>query len=66
MFGSYVSDPVNWPGHILSMTTLVTPEGDVHPTWKAKNIKRSQFMPGMELTTTTIEGVYDRFFFCFV
>ena len=65
VFGSYVKDPVDWPGHIFSMTTLITPEGDVTPTWKTRNIKRSQLMPGTEITTTTVEGLYDRFGFGF-
>ena len=59
IYGSYARDP-QWPGHILSLATVVGRDGQVVDTiWKARNIKR--FYSSFEITTTTVEGVYDRF-----
>ena len=56
-FGAYVRDP-DWPGHVLSITTLVDPEGNIAAKhWKARNIRG--VFPGFELFTTTIENVLD-------
>ncbi len=59
VFGSYVRDP-DWPGHLLSITTLIDSEGriaDKH--WKARNI--IGVFQGFELFTTTIHNVLDRY-----
>jgi predicted amidohydrolase len=57
VFGSYVRDP-DWPGHLLSVTTIIGPDGKVLDThWKARNIKG--VFPGIELYTTTIYDVLD-------
>jgi predicted amidohydrolase len=59
VFGSYVRDP-DWPGHLLSITTLIDSEGriaDKH--WKARNI--IGVFQGFELFTTTIHNVFDRY-----
>jgi predicted amidohydrolase len=59
IFGSYVRDP-DWPGHILSLTTVIDRQGQVlAKVWKPRNIKR--FFSGFEITTTTVEAVQDRF-----
>lgn len=59
IFGSYVSDP-EWPGHILSINTAIDRKGKVvKKFWKSRNIKR--IFKGIELTTTTIEGVRDAY-----
>lgn len=60
VFGSYVRDP-DWPDHVLSITTIVGPDGGiVDKHWKARNIK-GVFGPGFELFTTTIYDVLDRY-----
>ena len=59
VFGSYVVD-ADWPGHVLSVTTIMGPDGklaDKH--WKARNIKG--VFPGIELYTTTIYDVLDEY-----
>lgn len=59
VFGSYVRDR-DWPGHLLSITTLIDNEGriaDKH--WKARNI--IGVFQGFELFTTTIHNVFDRY-----
>ncbi len=59
VFGSYVVDP-DWPDHVLSVTAIIAPNGqllDKH--WKARNIKG--VFPGVELYTTTIYDVLDRY-----
>ena len=57
VFGSYVRDG-DWPDHILSINTVIDRNGKVVKRfWKSRNIKR--IFPGIELTTTTIEGVRD-------
>jgi len=59
VFGSYVVDP-DWPGHILSLTTIIGPDGQiVDKHWKARNIKG--VFPGIELYTTTIYDVLDQY-----
>lgn len=59
VFGSYVTDP-HWPGHILSITTIMGPDGKVADKhWKARNIKG--VFPGIELYTTTIYDVLDEY-----
>lgn len=59
VFGSYAQDH-DWPDHVLSLTTIVGPEGHVVDThWKARNIKG--VFPGIELFTTTIYDVLDRY-----
>ena len=59
VFGSYAKD-VDWPGHVLSLTTIIGPDGSVVDThWKARNIKG--VFPGFELFTTTIYDVLDEY-----
>ncbi|MEO1546862.1 MAG: nitrilase-related carbon-nitrogen hydrolase [Bacteroidota bacterium] len=59
IFGSYVSDP-DWPDHILSINTVINRKGEVvKKFWKSRNIKR--IFEGIELTTTTVEGVRDAY-----
>lgn len=58
-FGAYAVDP-DWPGHILSITSIISPAGEVIARdWKARNIKG--VFPGFELFTTTIYNVLDRY-----
>lgn len=60
VFGSYARDD-DWPNHILSITTIMGPDGEIVDThWKARNIK-GVFGPGFELFTTTIYDVLDRY-----
>ncbi|WP_176593938.1 nitrilase-related carbon-nitrogen hydrolase [Sphingobium sp. EM0848] len=60
VFGSYVRDP-DWPGHALSITTVIGPDGRILSRgWKARNIKGA-FGGEIELFTTTIYDVLDRF-----
>ncbi len=59
VFGSYVVDP-DWPNHVLSLTTIIGPDGQVADKhWKARNIKG--VFPGIELYTTTIYDVLDEY-----
>ena len=59
VFGAYVRDP-DWPGHVLSVTTVMDNRGEiVDKHWKARNIKG--VFPGFELFTTTIYDVLDRY-----
>lgn len=59
IFGSYARDDA-WPGHILSLNAVIGRDGEVaEKFWKTRNVKN--FMPGMEIPTTTIENVYDRY-----
>ena len=59
VFGSYARDP-DWPGHLLSITTIVGPDGTVvDKHWKARNIKG--VFVGFELFTTTIYDVLDEY-----
>jgi predicted amidohydrolase len=58
-FGAYVRD-ADWPGHVLSVTTLVGPDGGVVARhWKARNAKG--VFPGFELFTTTIYDVLEEY-----
>ena len=60
VFGSYARDP-DWPGHALSITTMIGPDGKILARdWKARNIK-GVFGGEIELFTTTIYDVLDRF-----
>lgn len=60
VFGSYARDP-DWPGHALSITTIIGPDGKILARdWKARNIKGA-FGGEIELFTTTIYDVLDRF-----
>ena len=60
VFGSYAKDP-DWQNHILSLTTIIAPDGSIADKhWKARNIK-GVFGPGFELFTTTIYDVLDRY-----
>jgi predicted amidohydrolase len=59
VFGSYAQDR-DWPDHVLSITTIVGPDGQVvDKHWKARNIKG--VFHGIELFTTTIYDVLDRY-----
>lgn len=59
IFGAYVKDQ-EWPGHILSINTVIDRKGEVvKKFWKSRNIKR--FFVGFEINTTTVEGVRDRY-----
>ncbi len=54
-FGAYVIDK-DWPGHVLSVTSIIGPDGSVIARdWKARNIKG--VFPGFELVTTTVYNV---------
>lgn len=58
-FGAYARDP-DWPGHVLSVTTIIGPKGEIiGRDWKARNIVG--VFPGFELVTTTVYNVLDRF-----
>ena len=60
VFGSYAKDAA-WRNHVLSITTIIGPDGTVvDKHWKARNIK-GVFGPGFELFTTTIYDVLDRY-----
>lgn len=59
VFGAYVRDP-DWPGHVLSLTNLIDPTGELIAShWKARNVKG--LFPGFELFTTTIYDVLDEY-----
>jgi predicted amidohydrolase len=64
VFGSYVRDDANWPNHILSITTILGPDGKiVAKHWKARNIM-GVFTAGrqpIELMTSTIYNCLDRY-----
>ena len=60
VFGSYVNDP-DWPDSLISMTTIIDAQGQiVDKQWKARNIKGA-FGGSIELYTTTIYDVLDRY-----
>ena len=60
VFGSYAKD-ADWKNHVLSITTIIAPDGSVAAKhWKARNIK-GVFGPGFELFTTTIYDVLDQY-----
>ena len=59
VFGSYARDPL-WPNHILSITTIIDPKGEVVGRhWKARNIKG--LFGRFEVFTTTIYDVLDEY-----
>ncbi len=59
VFGSYAIDP-DWPEHILSITTIIGPDGSiVDKHWKLRNIKG--VFAGFEVITTTIFDVLDQY-----
>ncbi len=59
VFGAYAVDR-DWPNHYLSITTIIGPDGAiVDRQWKARNIMGS--LGGIELMTTTIFNVLDRY-----
>ena len=60
VFGSYARDP-DWPGHALSITTMIGPDGAILAReWKVRNIKGA-FGGQVELFTTTVYDVLDRY-----
>lgn len=59
VFGTYARDEKDWPGHILHLMVMVTPDGRVIKHWKQRNV-RGMF-PGSEQYTSVIYDVYDRF-----
>ena len=59
IFGSYARDEADWPGHILSLNAVIGRNGKVvEKFWKTRNIKN---YGDIEIPTTTIENVYDRY-----
>ncbi len=59
-FGSYCKDK-DWPNHILSITSIIAPSGDiVGRHWKLRNIK-GLFGGGFEVFTTTVFDVMDEY-----
>ena len=59
VFGSYARD-AEWPNHVLSITTIIGPDGSVvDKHWKARNIKG--VFHGIELFTTTVYDVLDEY-----
>ncbi len=59
IFGSYARDE-EWPGHILSLNAVIGRNGEVvKKFWKTRSVKR--LYPSMEIPTTTIENVYDKY-----
>jgi predicted amidohydrolase len=59
IFGTYATDDA-WPGHILSINAVIGRDGKlVKAFWKSRNIKR--IYPDVEITTTTIEAVRDKY-----
>lgn len=60
VFGSYARDR-DWPGHALSITTVMGPDGRIiGKDWKIRNIKGA-FGGQVELFTTTVYDVLDRY-----
>lgn len=58
-FGSYLKDK-DWPGHLISATVIINPEGKVIAKhWKQRNI-RLAFL-GFELFTSSVYDVLDRY-----
>ena len=59
IFGSYARDEA-WPGHILSINTVIGRDGEVAKTfWKPRSVKR--LYDTREIPTTTVENVRDKF-----
>ena len=63
VFGSYAREK-DWPGHVLSITTIIGPDGQiVDKHWKVRNIM-GVFRVGqspIELMTSTIYNCLDRY-----
>jgi predicted amidohydrolase len=60
VFGAYVKDPQDWPGHILHLMIMMGPDGNiVAKHWKQRNVRG--LFPGSEQVTSVIYDVYDRF-----
>lgn len=63
VFGSYARDP-DWPDHLLSVTTIIGPDGRiVDKVWKARNAMGVFQMGDMpiELMTSTVFNCLDRY-----
>ncbi len=61
VFGSYAKD-ADWPGHNLSLTTIIGPDGAViDKQWKVRNIKGVLDGGTIELMTSTIYNVLDQY-----
>jgi len=59
VFGSYARDK-DWPNHILSITTVISPQGEiVGRHWKARNLKG--LFGRFEVFTTTIYDALDEY-----
>jgi len=59
VFGSYARD-AEWPNHILSITTIISPQGEiVGRHWKARNLKG--LFGRFEVFTTTIYDALDEY-----
>ncbi len=63
VFGSYVNDR-DWPGHVISQTTIIGPDGSiVDKHWKARSVM-GVFVTGttpIELMTSTVYNCLDRY-----
>ena len=58
-FGSYIRD-ADWPDHVITATTILGPDGEVKGQhWKPRHIHG--LFGGIEMFTTTIYDVYDRY-----
>lgn len=58
-FGAYTRDK-EWPGHIISMTVLIGPTGEVIGRhWKQRNLRNLFF--GFELFTSSVYDVLDKY-----
>lgn len=58
-FGTYARD-ADWPGHVISMSVIVSPEGKViSRQWKHRNIHGA--FAEFELFTSTVYDVLDRY-----
>ncbi len=61
VFGSYAKD-ADWPGHNLSLTTIIGPDGAIiDKQWKVRNIKGVLNGGKIELMTSTIYNVLDQY-----
>ena len=60
-FGSYAKD-ANWPGHVLSLTTTIGPDGSiVGRDWKGSEEDVKSYFGDVEMFTTSIYSVLDRY-----
>lgn len=60
-FGSYCKD-ASWPGHVLSLTTTIGPDGSiVARDWKGSDEDGSFFGTNIRMFTTTVYSVLDRY-----